>query len=95
VPASFPSFPAPIVTIYHSERFRGSYKHLDPQIQKAAETQVALFRLDSFDQRLGTQRLHGKLKGFWSFSVDARYRSLFEFLNASHDEVLGKHSLYL
>jgi addiction module RelE/StbE family toxin len=86
------------MTIYYSPRFTRSYKRLDRQIQKAAEARVALFRSDPSDQRLKTHGLHGKLKGFYSFSIDTRYRILFEFLTADHEKVLfldiGNHSLY-
>ena len=86
------------MTIYYSPRFQRSYKRLDPQLQKASEKRVALFRSDPLDQRLDTHRLHGKLKAYWSFSVDNRHRVLFEFLNASQDEAIfldiGNHSLY-
>lgn len=87
------------MTIYYYARYKRSYKHLDPQIQKAAEKQIALFREDHFDPRLDTHRLHGKLKGFWSFSVDGkRHRILFEFLTSSQEEVvfldIGNHSIY-
>jgi mRNA-degrading endonuclease YafQ of YafQ-DinJ toxin-antitoxin module len=86
------------MTIYYHPRFQRSYKHLDPQIQKTAEKRVAIFRQTPLDQRLGTHRLHGKLKALWSFSIDSRHRVLFEFLTAGQDEVVfldvGNHSLY-
>jgi toxin HigB-1 len=89
---------SPAMTIYYSPRFQRSYKHLDPQIQKASEKRVALFRNDPLDQRLGTHRLHGKLKAYWSFAIDTRHRILFEFIDAKRQEVvfldIGDHALY-
>jgi addiction module RelE/StbE family toxin len=86
------------MTIYYHPRFQRSYKRLDPQIRMTAERRIALFRKDVLDQRLGTHRLHGKLKSLWSFSIDSRYRVLFEFINTSQSEVIfldiGNHSLY-
>ena len=86
------------MTIYYHPRFQRCYKRLDPQIRLTAEKRIALFRKDALDQRLGTHRLHGKLKSLWSFSIDSRYRVLFEFINASQSEVIfldiGNHSLY-
>ena len=71
---------------------------LDPQIRKTARTQIARFKLKPFDPSLDTHRLHGKLKGQWSFSVNSRYRILFEFLDDAHEEVvfldIGTHALY-
>lgn len=84
--------------IYSYSRFRQSYRRLDARIRKRAETRVALFRKDPFDVRLDTHRLHGKLKRSWSFSVDRRYRVLFEFLDVGRREVvfldIGTHAIY-
>ena len=55
-----------------------------------------LFRGDAFDPHLKTHALKGKLKALWSYSVDHRYRVLFECL--SRDEALyhdiGSHDVY-
>lgn len=84
--------------IYYHPRFRKSYKGLESQIKAQAEESIALFRRDSFDIRLDTHRLHGKLKKQWSFSVNNRDRILFEFLNKSQTEAVfldvGPHSIY-
>ena len=86
------------MTIYLYARYRRSYKNLDAQLQKLADERIALFRHDAFDPRLDTHRLHGKLKKQWSFSVDQRYRILFEFLDKKNEEVvfldIGNHSIY-
>jgi len=84
--------------IYLFGRFRRSYKRLDPQLQRLSMERIALFRQDPFDPRLDTHSLHGKLKKQWSFSVDKRYRILFEFLDKEKKEVVfldvGTHSIY-
>jgi addiction module RelE/StbE family toxin len=84
--------------LYYHPRFRRNYKKLDPQIQAAANKQVSVFRVNPFDVRLDTHRLHGKLKGQWSFSVDKRYRIVFEFWDKKRDEVvlidIGNHNLF-
>jgi mRNA-degrading endonuclease YafQ of YafQ-DinJ toxin-antitoxin module len=54
------------------------------------------FTVDPFDSSLKTHKLSGKLKEFWSFSVDYDERVLFYFMEnekavfvdiGSHDEV--------
>lgn len=54
------------------------------------------FTIDPFDPSLKTHKLSGKLKEFWSFSVDYDERVLFYFMEdgkavlvdiGSHDEV--------
>ena len=86
------------MTIYIYSRYRRSYKHLDPQLQRLADERITLFKRDLFDPHLDTHQLHGKLKGQWSFSIDRRYRILFEFLDKNREEVVfldvGNHSIY-
>lgn len=86
------------MTIYTYARYRQSFRRLDPQIRKAAQAQIELFRRGPFDSRLKTHKLHGLLKGQWSFSVDRRHRILFEFLDDAQEEVvlldIGTHALY-
>ena len=86
------------MTIYAYARYRRSFTRLDPQLQRLAKQRISLFRQEPFDLRLDTHRLHGKLTNQWSFSVDARYRILFEFLDKKKSEVvfldIGNHSLY-
>ena len=57
---------------------------------------LELFTLDPYDSILKTHKLSGKLKEFWSFSVDYDERVLFYFTEdenavfvdiGSHDEV--------
>jgi mRNA-degrading endonuclease YafQ of YafQ-DinJ toxin-antitoxin module len=44
---------------------------------------------------LRTHALHGEQEGAWSFSIDARYRILFTFLDNAHSVVafldIGTH----
>ena len=83
------------MVIYHSEHFNRAYKKLPDEIKTKAEKREQLFRADPFYSLLNTHKLHGKLKDQWSFSVDDRYRVLFEFNGA--DVVfldVGAHELY-
>lgn len=84
--------------IYYHPRFKRSYRGLDSQIKVQAEESVALFRTDPFNIRLDTHRLHGKLKKQWSFSINSRYRILFEFLDKAKTEAvfldIGDHRIY-
>ena len=86
------------MTIYIYPRYRRSFNNLNSQLQRLADERVEIFRRNPFDSRLETHRLHGTLKKQWSFSVDQRYRILFEFLGKKKDEVvfldIGDHSIY-
>ncbi|MEK7066220.1 MAG: type II toxin-antitoxin system mRNA interferase toxin, RelE/StbE family [Patescibacteria group bacterium] len=71
------------------------YKKVSKTVQLLAEEREGIFRLDVFDARLNTHKLHGKLKNQWSFDVDNSNRIIFEF----DDEdiiflAIGDHSIY-
>jgi len=82
--------------IYYSSKFKREYQKLPLSIKKSAEQKEKIFRKDYFDLRLKTHKLKGSLKGFWSFSIDGKYRIIFEF--AFENEIwfhsVGTHDIY-
>ena len=61
-----------------------------------AEQQEKVFRKNPFDARLKSHKLQGKLRDFWAFSIDQKYRIIFEF---GDEELIlfhfvGDHSIY-
>lgn len=66
------------------------------KIKLKAEGKEKIFRKDPFDPRLRTHKLTGRLKEFWSFSVDHQHRIIFEFV--SKDTIwfhsIGTHDIY-
>ena len=86
------------MTVYYRPRFLRVFCRFDPQIQKRIKQHIALFEQDPFDPKLNTHSLHGKLKGFWSFSVGGGNRVLFQFLDKRKDKSVfldvGDHSIY-
>lgn len=81
--------------VFYHPRFKESYQRLPSRIKKKAERKELIFRANRFDSRLDTHKLHGKLKNQWSFSVDGKYRILFEFDKS--DVVfldIGDHGIY-
>ncbi len=83
------------MTIYRYPRFERSYKKLPAAIQERAEEREQIFRINPFDTRLDTHKLHGRLKDQWSFWITGKIRILFEFDN---DDVIfldiGDHGIY-
>jgi len=84
------------VEVFYSSGFERAYEELELVIKKKAERRIKIFRGDAFDKRLDTHKLHGKLKEFWAFSVDDKYRIAFKFVN---DETvvfldIGDHDIY-
>ncbi len=83
--------------IYYSSKFEREYRRLPNRIKIIAEEKERLFGGDVFDPMLDTHKLGGRLKGFWAFSIDQKYRIIFEF--AKSDIIwfhsVGDHSIYL
>lgn len=82
--------------VFYHPRFRHSYKSLSLDLQRKAEQKERFFRVNPFDPRLDTHKLHGKLKHLWSFSVDRKNRIVFELLGGSKAVFLdiGDHDIY-
>jgi len=81
--------------VFYHPRFKDSYRQMSDVVQRKAEQKERIFRADPFDRRLRTHKLHGRLKKQWSFSVDERYRILFEFDGADVIFLdVGDHEIY-
>ena len=82
--------------IYYSSKFEREYKKLPKEIKKLAEEKEVIFRKNYFDPKLNTHKLHGHLKEYWVFSVNDKYRIIFEFAekNIIWFHSIGDHSVY-
>jgi len=82
--------------IYYSSKFAKEYKTLPVKVKEKAEEKEKIFRKNPFDKRLETHKLSGPLKDFWSFSIDRKYRIIFEFADEKTIwfHVVGDHSIY-
>lgn len=82
--------------ILYSPRFAKEYKKLPLKIKLQAESKEDIFRKDPFDSSLKTHKLSGKLKEFYSFSVNYQYRIVFHL--EEEDTVvfdnIGTHEIY-
>jgi len=81
--------------IYHP-RFEREYKKLPSRVQDLAMKKEKIFRRNPFDPRLDTHKLHGPLKDFWAFSLDYKYRIIFDFYNKEIARFysVGDHDIY-
>ena len=82
-----------------SSAFKRAFKKRikgNTELEEKFWQKLELFILDPYDSSLKTHKLSGKLKEFWSFSVDYDERVLFYFTEdknavfidiGSHDEV--------
>lgn len=82
--------------IIYSPQFEREYKCLPEKVKEKAEKKEKIFRNNPFDSRLKTHKLSGRLSGFWSFSIDNRYRIIFELKNEKTFifHIIGDHSIY-
>lgn len=82
--------------IIYSSQFEREYRQLPFSLQKKAKTRIKIFCKNNFDGRLKTHKLEGKLSSLYSFSIDFRYRIIFEFAenNVVMFHAIGDHSLY-
>jgi addiction module RelE/StbE family toxin len=82
--------------IIYSTKFAREYKKLPLKIKKLAEKREQIFRKEPFEPSLKTHKLTGKLKEYYSFSIDYQYRIIFEF--AEKDIIwfhsVGTHEIY-
>ncbi len=79
-----------------SSKFKKSYKKLPKSIQNKAKEKEKIFRVNSFDSRLDTHKLHGKYKEYWAFTVVGQYRIMFVFINSDRVDFIniGTHEIY-
>lgn len=82
--------------ILYLPKFKREYKKLPYKIKYLAEEKENIFHRNPFDSRLKTHKLSGPLKEFWSFSIDYKYRVIFDFVdnNTVRFYSVGSHDIY-
>jgi len=82
--------------IYHLPKFVRLYKKLPDEIKDLAEKKEKIFRRHPFSPNLKTHKLKGEFDGFWAFSLNYKYRIIFDFVD--EDDVrfylVGDHNIY-
>ena len=82
--------------LYLSSQYRKSFNKLPFKTKQTAVEKLEIFQKDSFDPRLKTHKLSGRLKKQWSFSVDYSIRVMFEFVGEETVGLIdiGAHKIY-
>jgi addiction module RelE/StbE family toxin len=83
--------------IYFTPRFRREFKKLPALLQDEVNEKIALFQNEPDHPHLRAHKLHGRLKDFYAFSVNYRYRIIFEYgktRQSIHLLMIGDHALY-
>jgi addiction module RelE/StbE family toxin len=82
--------------IRYGEVFLEDFSLLSKITQRKAVKAGKLFQNNMFHPSLRLHKLHGKLKDFWSISVDKKHRIIFQYV--AKDTVLffsvGSHAIY-
>lgn len=71
-------------------------KKLPIKTQQIATEKLKIFQKDPFRPLIKTHKLSGKLKNYWSFSVDYSIRIMFEFVDEESVGLIdiGPHKIY-
>lgn len=82
--------------IRYRPRFEREFWKLPKPIKSLAEKREKIFRVDPFDPRLKTHKLHGPLAEFFAFSINRKYRIIFAFADKNIVEFysIGDHNIY-
>ena len=81
--------------IFHT-KFYKQYNKLSSDIQALTETKLKILRIDPYDSRLKTHKLHGSFDDYWASSVNYEYRIIFKFFEKNQIWLyqIGKHDIY-
>lgn len=84
------------VQIMFLPRFLKEMKRLERALQEEAVEKIGLFKDSANHRALKVHRLHGPLKGRYSFSINYRYRIVFKYISKSEVAFLtvGDHAIY-
>ncbi len=82
--------------VVYKPTFIRQYKKLLKALQQEIKEKIGLFEKEPDHSFLKVHKLHGKLKGFSSFSVNYEYRIVFEYETKKRVALLsvGNHDVY-
>ena len=82
--------------IEYSPKFARQFKKLPREAKESAVKCEKLFKANPFDSKLGTHKLHGRMKEYWSFSVSYGCRITFSFVGDGlvRFHSAGSHDIY-
>jgi len=84
-----------MIHILYKPTFVRAYKKLPIDLKDEVKEKIELFKKNPNNSSLKVHKLKGKLKSFWSFSVNYRYRIIFTKEKESYVLlVVGDHDVY-
>ncbi len=85
-----------MLRIFYKPYFVRQYNKLPVTLQQEVKEKIDLFKEHPDHVFLKTHKLKGKLAGFYSFSVNYKYRVIFEYKSSTEVRLLavGDHDVY-
>lgn len=85
-----------MIEVLYKPIFIRQYKKLPEALQQEIKEKIEIFKADPNHAYLKTRKLKGKLKEFFSFSVNYEYRIVFQYENKKTAVLLtvGNHDIY-
>ncbi len=81
--------------IIYSSKFEKQYRKLPLLIKDIAEEKERVFRENPFNLSLKTHKLHGTLNNYYAFSLNNKYRIIFDLENnTARFHSIGTHDIY-
>lgn len=85
-----------MIAVLYKPTFVRQYDQLPKELQEDVRERITLFRKNPRHRSLRTHKLKGSLRGFLSFSVNYKYRIVFQWENRRTAVLLavGDHDVY-
>lgn len=85
-----------MLDIFYKPSFIKQYDKLEKSLKEEVKEKIVLFRNTRNHKLLKVHKLHGRLKNFWSFSVNYKYRIVFEYGRSKKVYLvdIGDHDIY-
>jgi len=84
------------INIKYTPEFIRSYKKQIKPLQEEIEAKILELGNASNHKTLKVHKLHGRLRGYWSFSINYKYRIIFRYVEKNTIAIVtvGDHSIY-
>jgi plasmid maintenance system killer protein len=84
--------------VHFKPSFIRGYNKLSPHLQEEVRDKIEVFKDSRNHEKLRVHKLHGAMKGAYSFSINYQYRIVFAYENKGKTSVvlliIGTHEIY-
>ena len=84
------------MVITYAPKFLRQLKKLEPTLREEVKDKLGVFQDRSSHMLLKVHKLHGELSDCWAFSVNYKYRIVFEYISGNEINLLAidDHDVY-